>query len=129
MTRVEELRKEIKVIQAHCSHEWAKDHEIAPVESLVSGTYIGHTAGPIMVGSSSLFIEKVNSSINLTCGKCSETFEGTISFTCPKCMVKLVEGLLTQRERYFGIDYIYYGVRLKSCPQCYFQVACDEWDQ
>ena len=129
MTRVQELKDEIYLIQSSCSHRWIKDHEVTPLESLVSGVYVGHAAGPIQLEVP--ISEGEHFGFRATCSGCSKEFKGHISTTCPKCFTRLKEQGMApyQRETYFGISYIYYGIMLKFCPQCHLRVACDEWDQ
>ncbi len=129
MTRVQELKDEIYWIQSNCSHRWVKDHEVTPIESLVQKTYIGHTVGSIKVGEYPPVFQEKDFRIDLTCEKCSKAFRGHISSTCPKCFVKLEDRGLVDREEYFGIEYLYYRIRLRVCTKCMFTVACDEWDQ
>ena len=133
MTRVQELKDQIYLIQSSCSHgRWEGERPI-PVETLVPGIFIGHTAGPIQVRDYYELIRggQETQGISLTCSDCSKTLKGSISGICPKCLINLGEGRMAPgfRERYFGMAYMFYGIMLKSCPGCNFTVARDEWDQ
>ena len=129
MTKVQELKDEIYLIQSNCSHLWVHQRQIIPIESLVSGTYVGHAAGPIKVGRDP--DQEEHFGIHLICRDWIKVFKGHISSTCPKCLVPLKErGMYpSRREDYFGISHLYFGIMLRSCPECGFTVACDEWDQ
>ena len=108
MTRVQELKDEIYLIQSDCSHEWIHQHKVTPIESLVPGTFVGSYQGPIKISIPSI-AEKENFVIHLVCEKCSKVFKSLVSSTCPNCLIALKEWGMAPyfRAKYFGIDYIY----------------------
>lgn len=133
MNRVDNLKREIYEIQSSCNHTYELTSEPPElVESLVSGVYLGELKGPARL--SKEFYRNVRTSFNLKCTKCSRTINTNAKLSCPHCFSKMkvseyIEGC--EREKYFGISYIYYGIVCSTCtnPECRLTVANDEWDQ
>lgn len=131
-TRAEQLQREIQQrteqlerLQKDCVHQWILVGE-APelVESLIPGIYIGTTEGPI-----SPDLQNKKLIFQIECSDCLKTMRVNLGNTCPKCFGRLGDRELRWRKDVFGINYLYFGVRIRRCPQYHYAVACDEWDQ
>ena len=127
MNKVEELQQEIEAIKDTCNHSWVETKAPYLIQTKKLGIYVGEARGPVELDYP-LGLVQANL-FCLVCTECTTKFKGSIGFTCPKCLVKLTEESLALREDYFGIDSMYYAVRLKHCTKCGFRVACDERDQ
>ncbi|MEK7654417.1 MAG: hypothetical protein AAB345_04050 [Patescibacteria group bacterium] len=129
--KIKELQKQISEIRNQCSHVWEKVKLPDLKETLVAGVYVGRYEGSIAVP------EPTDTNFKCVCKKCKKDISDDITQTCPNCLVKLKDeerytgGSVDIRNRkdYFGKDYSYYGVYIKACPKCNFQVACDIYDR
>ena len=111
--RVDILKEEILTIQSTCVHIFYKIKDCKLKDSLVAKTYITV---------SDLFI--------ICCDFCSLEISHYASSVCPNCLTVLTkEEGLRKREKYFGVEFLYYAVRLSYCLNCNFSIINEEWDQ
>lgn len=136
MNKVDRLLAEAKRIQNECQHQFKIVTPPTLLESLVEDVYVGeaHTALRFPK-EDNRNLQKYNINFSLLCSRCSLMKRTTILVTCPKCLSPMSkwDQLNINREKYFGIDYIYYAIRLFSCAAICeipnFTVATDEWNQ
>jgi hypothetical protein len=132
-TKVAELKEQIALIQRDCTHEFKVTKGVELVESLVHGVYVGKTDGPIKVRTRYWCTQPdylSTTTFTITCRLCDVSQAHSIPYTCPVCLIRMAQFRgLENRERYLGMEHLYFAVRVATCPKCGLGVASDEWDQ
>jgi hypothetical protein len=133
-TKVTELKEQIALIQRDCApHEFEIGKKAELVESLVPGVYVGRTDGPIKIRTRYWCNQPdflSTTVFTITCKLCDLSQVHNIPHTCPVCFIRMSQSLrLDNRERYLGMEHLYFAVRLATCPKCGIRVVSDEWDQ
>ena len=130
MNRVDELQQEIKSIQDSCTHSFDMITIPQLLESNIQGVYIATCEG----GQAELIHnpnrKNFNPRFTLQCTQCSSKRQCSISGTCPMCYGAMkTDHHLQNREKYYGVGYLYFMAKLHSCEACNFRSVTEEFDQ
>ena len=117
--RVDLLENEIIDLQTNCDHNFVPLNLVMLQESLVPNVFLVNTK-----------LGKDVPDVKTQCTKCSLKREFSVTEKCPVCMGQMKStGSLDYREKYHGVEYLYFRSRTYVCGNCSFTLVADEWDQ